>query len=156
MATNLVIKKRRETVFELVMTGETISNIAQHFNKSNRTIDKDLKYIKKYMAKRLEETDLKEFFIENKFKSNKRILKLWKIVVDKSISTKDKISALRELRKEDEHFIKSAQMLGIIPQTIINLTQNNINIEQRVTWNNISDMFKEIKDDEDGKRTIKG
>jgi len=112
----LTAKARRSKVLQMSMRGFKTRQLAEYFNVSPRTIERDFQELKKDVAKREGQVDpwaLMGFLSE---KQRQRIQELWRILNEDQCSRNEKIRAIGELRQEDEFLVKRAQIAGLLPK----------------------------------------
>ncbi len=146
MATQAKIRRRREKVYQLVLQGAKQIEIADQLQLTEKTINKDVKSIKKDLSEKLTGVDIKEVYVEFAESMRLRIRKLWVILSDDKIKVRDRMNAINLLREEDKEAVKRAQIIGLLPKTLPEEGMGGTQINNQQI--NVFQILMEIKEKE--------
>ena len=152
MGTSFAIKDRRRQVQELSLRGTKIEHIADSFHVSTRTIDNDIKAIRKELSKRMEtDTGIKEVWGilgEYSEAQRMRIQKLWGIIANKTVKNKEILAAVKLLQDEEVLKIRRDQIAGVLPKdSPMVAIQNNIGDKKEDIPEILEDYMAQVEND---------
>ncbi len=149
------VDARRRKVIPMVLRGMTRLAIAKSFKVTERTVNSDIKAVKKKIAKSLAKVTKEERISEYEETARMRNVQLWRIILDKHSTQNMILKAVRILQTEDMIKIRRDQMVGLFPKDDFNLnvTQYNLNtadkikIEFKRPGDKVIDVESEVEDE---------
>ena len=125
-------EKLKDQVMDMVLTGYSYRTIAHKLGIARRSI---VSYVK---DRRRESIDAMRVGVEDQIAEmeigkQKRIQKLWIIVLDSSTKVGDRNRAIQLLQGEEVLDIKRRQLVGLLPQEAPQIAIQNTNVVEGVT-----------------------
>ncbi len=117
MATKAGIRIRREKVYQLVLKGANQQEISEKLIVTGKTINTDVKAIKKELASKLDKC-AENIYVEFAERMKMRVRRYWNIIAEKESPLKERMRALENLRAEDVEAVKRAQIIGLLPKML--------------------------------------
>src|SRR5918994_5442365 len=140
-------ENRLSRIISLYSKGLTQSEIAQELNVDQSTVSRDLQFIKQEAKKKIEKylnEDILFEYLRYIAGSNEVTRKLWEIVQNENVTTKDKTNALSLLMQS---YNKRLEVLIGGPESYMNAKKNvsEIKFQERVDSDPVLKMLHERK-----------
>jgi len=142
--TKLAILNRRKRVMDYISRGMGLQETADSLGVDIRTISRDLDLVRAKLAKEYLKPNMIERVAQLNNAQNRRVKRLWTIILDKSSSKRDIINALSQVREEEKLQVKKDQILGVLPRDTADVQIANIVGGKQETINQVS-IFNTLK-----------
>ena len=134
---------------KLSLRGLSQQEISKQLNCAPMTINRDLIKIRdKIVTEEINNKDITQLLAELITNAKYRARQYWFILLDKKTAKQQKLHALDGLRQEDSETIKRLQMVGILPKTTESNTFNQINVIQKLSFDEAIMKFIEERKNE--------
>lgn len=128
-------KKLMKQVMDMHVLGSSYDDIAEKLGIARKSVANYLKHLRTKVYEDIKNTAEQEI-AQMEINKQKRIIKLWNIVLDKNNkNVRDKARALDLLRKEEEFAVKKRQIIGIIPADKQEIEHTGVPLQEGITIN---------------------